>query len=197
MYRHYNYFMEKNVVTLHPGEYYVTREDEIISTVLGSCVAVVIFDAQLTLGGMNHFMLPGEVQSERRESLFQSEPGKYGMYAMELLINSMLKEGSRRERLQAKIFGGGSVLGGGKNHIPQDNIRFAREYLEEEKIRIISADTGGQTARKILLFPRDFRVLLKRYSSSSQVALERTTAEKDYARRIKKETPRGDVTLFQ
>ncbi len=203
MYRHFNYFMEKEVFTIHPGEYYVSGEEVIISTVLGSCVAVVLYDPGIPMGGMNHFMLPGDIRSQ--SSIFETTPGKYGMYAMELLINAMLKGGAARSRLQAKVFGGGSVLTPNKglsrpeeHKIPQDNVRFAERFLETEGIPILSRDTGGTQARKILMMPTTFKVLLKRYSRVSQTASEQKRKETEYAAQIRKSMRdrKNDVTLF-
>ncbi len=204
MYKHFNYFLEKAVFTIHPGEYYVAREDVIISTVLGSCVSVVLFDPSIPMGGMNHFMLPGQVNNSSR--IFESTPGKYGLYAMELLINEMLKAGASRSRLKAKIFGGGSVLrtsshqteSGPKNMIPENNVQFAKKFLETEGIPITATDTGGTEARKILLMPTTFRVLLKRYSRVSQTAEEQKRQESEYASKIRKDLAerKNGITLF-
>jgi len=121
---------------LHPGEFYASGADLIISTVLGSCIAVVFYDPVRRIGAMNHFMLPG---TQREDGYFNTEGGKYGMYAMELAINEMLKLGARREQLRCKVFGGAHVLRGGSSNeasVPQNNINFAFNYLETEKITV-------------------------------------------------------------
>lgn len=206
MYRHFNHFLKKEVVILNPGEYYSSVGEEIISTVLGSCVAVVLFDPILEMGGMNHFMLPELVNPETKNQLFLSGPGKYGLYAMELLINDMLKKGAVKKRLQAKIFGGASVLAANSstrayrksgNNIPDNNIKFAKTFLETEEIPLIGGDTGGNSARKILLYPREFRVMQKRYAHSAQTTKERLDEEKRYAKQIESRLNVPRVTLFE
>ncbi len=196
MYRHFNNRFAKEVAFLHPGEYFATGDDILISTVLGSCIAVALYDRRNSIGGLNHFMLPGSV--DRNGDAVASETGKYGMYAMELLINQMMKMGTRRSDLVAKVFGGGHVLrssvtGGGT--VPQSNIRFAFEYLALENIPVESSDVGGTIARKVFLFPRTFRVLMKRITGNLIVDVERE--EEQYLEKIQRESKKGgDVTLF-
>ncbi|TVR87352.1 MAG: chemotaxis protein CheD [Spirochaetaceae bacterium] len=180
---------------LHPGEFYASGEDLIISTVLGSCIAVVFYDPVRRIGAMNHFMLPG---TQRDDGYFDTEGGKYGMYAMELAINEMLKLGARREQLRCKVFGGAHVLRGGPSNeasVPQNNINFAFNYLETERINVESSDVGGTVARKVLLFPQTFKVLLKRITGTLITDVEKE--EKDYLRRIKTESKKpSEPTLF-
>ena len=97
---------------IFPGEFYVTLHDEWIVTVLGSCVSACIRDAAVGIGGMNHFMLPGDGTPESRAARPASEAARYGTHAMEKLINELLGRGARRERLETKVFGGGRVLPG-------------------------------------------------------------------------------------
>jgi chemotaxis protein CheD len=194
MYTHYNGRFERDVTILHPGEYLATGEDIIISTVLGSCIAVALHDASTGLGGLNHFMLPGELHSRQ---FYAEESGRYGMYAMELLINEMLKLGARREKLTAKVFGGGHVLSGGAGNIPDSNITLAMEFLETERIPVISSDVGGTDARKVLFFVSTARVLLKRFGGQKAAPVQRE--ERAYLSRIssRKTPPKdSDVTFF-
>ncbi len=198
MYRHFNNRFARDVAILHPGEYFATGDDILISTVLGSCIAVAFYDRRNSVGGLNHFMLPGSLNQQ--SDVVASETGKYGMYAMELLINQMMKLGTRRSDLVAKVFGGAHVLrtsvpGGGT--VPQSNIKFAMEYLALEKIPVESSDVGGTVARKIFLFPRTFRVLMKRITGQLIVDVERE--EETYLEQLRKEQQAkqgGDVTLF-
>ncbi len=195
MYSHYDGRFQKNVSIIHPGEFFSSPEDIIISTILGSCVAVALYDPVTRRSGLNHFMLPGEIHSRE---FFKEESGRYGMFAMELLINDMLKQGCRRERLQAKVFGGGHVLHQtSSGNIPESNVRFALEFLETEKIPIVTRDVGGTEARKVLLFPQTFRVLLKRFGGQKTKPVERE--EEAYLSRLraKKAKPvEPDVTFF-
>jgi chemotaxis protein CheD len=193
MFRHKLSLFEEEVVIIQPGEYYVTRENEIIATVLGSCVSVALYDVKVGYGGLNHFMLPHVMNS----NLAESKSAKYGMYAMEVLINALLSKGCRKERLVAKVFGGGSVLDKKATElakIPQSNIDFSLEYLEAERIPIVSQDLGGTHARKIFYRVRDSRVFLKRYDGQQrEVELE----EVGYLRKIRREEEEeGTVTLF-
>ncbi|MFA6507341.1 MAG: chemotaxis protein CheD [Treponemataceae bacterium] len=183
------------ITIIHPGEFLASSDDIIISTVLGSCVSVALRDAKEGIGGLNHFMLPGYFDDR---SHFESQSAKYGMYAMELLINDLLDLGCRKDRLRAKVFGGGSVLGRGaerSNKVPKSNIDFAFDYLKTEGIPVECSDTGGNAARKILFFVRDGKVLLKRITGTFIRAVD--IEERDYLDRIKKrQAAAGDVTLF-
>lgn len=145
------------LVKVLPGEYYVTDEDMIVSTVLGSCVAVCLTDTERRIGGMNHFLLPDG----------GGATGRYGVYAMELLINGLMKAGARRHMLEAKVFGGAAVIRGATAiQIGQRNVAFVDGFLEREGIRIAARDVLGGDARKVLLFPDTGRVLAKRLSEA-------------------------------
>ncbi len=187
--------LELEMVTILPGEYHATRERRVIATVLGSCVAVALYDSGSGVAGMNHFMLPDTISEDR---FYLSRSGKYGMYAMELLINDMLKLGAGRRGLRAKVFGGGSVLSqvdGFATRVPENNVRFALEYLEAEQIPVTARDVGGNEARKIYFFTGDARVRLKRLSKTLAQPVE--TKELRYLERIRARRAVGsDVTLF-
>ena len=201
MYAHSFSAFAQPVTIIHPGEYLATGDDIIIATVLGSCIAVALKDGRAGIGGLNHCMLPGEEQerpARGRASPFATEDARYGMYAMELLVNDLLDLGCRKDRLTAKVFGGGSVLGRGKSSlgkVPKGNIDFAFEYLKAESIPVLSSDVGGYEARKILFFVRDGKVLLKRITGSLIAAIERE--EESYGERIRaKEREAGTITFF-
>ncbi len=181
------------VVTLHPGEYYSTREDLVLSTVLGSCVAVALFDPGSGIGGLNHFMLPGSVDRVRP---LLSDSARYGMYAMELLINDMLKKGVRKQDLRAKVFGAASLLefsGGSSGRISDNNIRFTFSYLEGEGIPVLARDVGGDLPRKIFLYSRTGKVLLKRIPRTRLTAIRRE--ERSFLEDIRTKEA-GPVVLF-
>lgn len=151
-------------VVIDPGEYYVTNKREIISTLLGSCVSACLYDPVSRVIGMNHFLLAYQSQTLRPE--LESEEGRYGLYAMELLINSMMKLGAVKSRLQAKCFGGGNVLlvrtGGGKAQTVGDvNVEFIKAFLNKENIPIVAADLGGNAGRNIHFVAEDFAVYVK------------------------------------
>lgn len=194
MYRHFNHKLKRDVVILHPGEYLSTRENVVISTILGSCVAVAIHDPVQRIGGLNHFMLPGNFNEAR---LFSGENARYGMFAMEILINELLKLGAHRDGIRAKVFGGGHVMHRtASRHIPDSNVSFALEYLETEKIPVDNQDVGGSQARKLFYFPQEFRVFLKRFGGAKTVTLEKE--EETYLERLRREKRSEDegVTFF-
>lgn len=135
--------------TIHviQGDMAVTAEPEsVLSTVLGSCIATCMRDPVIGIGGMNHFLLPGTSNTNGGESQ------KYGVYAMECLINGLLRQGAMRDRLEAKIFGGASVVKVSTN-IGEQNIAFVKQFLRDENIQLISESTGGTRARRIKYWP--------------------------------------------
>jgi chemotaxis protein CheD len=176
------------------GEYYVTAHGEMISTVLGSCVAACIRDPQTGVGGMNHFMLP---DSNGRGDRWAGSPVdtalRYGNVAMERLINSVLALGARRRSLEIKLFGGGRLLDISAD-IGRYNIEFVRKYLQMEGLRISSEDLGGEHPRKILYFPTSGRVLVKKLLRLHNATLNER--ERLYMEELKKGPVRGEVDLF-
>jgi chemotaxis protein CheD len=161
---------------LNPGEYYATDRPEILSTVLGSCISVCLIDEKNHIGGMNHFMLPGCIASHE---ILISEIGRYGLYAMELLIGEIIKKGGDRKAIKGRCFGGGTVLRFRQSDgdIPEANIQFIRKYFELEKIPLVSQDLGGAVGRKIYFFIPQGRVLLKRLQDISEELIQK---ESDY-----------------
>jgi chemotaxis protein CheD len=146
-----------------PGEYYVTRNVEAISTVLGSCVSACVRDPVRNVGGMNHFMLP-EDQCVGPNNWLDPAVGlatRYGSYAMESLINDLLKLGARRERLEIKLFGGGRILSG-ITDVGGRNIEFIRNFMRLEGYPIAAEDLGGTQPRKVVYFPASGRVKLRK-----------------------------------
>jgi len=141
---------------LLPTQYLVVDTDIALVTLLGSCVAACIRDPLLKLGGMNHFLLPeGQVGD--------GAPARYGSFAMELLINDLLKRGASRGRLEAKVFGGGNVLKGfTANPVGTRNAEFVRQYLATERIPVVGEDLGGIHPRKVWFFPHTGRVVVQR-----------------------------------
>lgn len=175
-----------------PGEYYVTRRDMVLVTVLGSCVAACIRDRVSGIGGMNHFMLPDGGSGDTDPT---STPARYGAYAMEMMINQLLKMGARRSNLEAKVFGGGSVLRSlVTNNIGTRNADFALDYLHTEGIAIVGQDLFDNYPRKVYFFPNSGRVLVKKLRTMhNETIIER---EQAYRNRLKAADIQGDVELF-
>lgn len=156
----------RNIVTIYPGEYYVSKGSEFVSTILGSCVAICLFDPHNRIGGMNHFML-AESGSDGKPSEKTGPISRFGKFAVDLLLDELIKAGADRRYLQAKIFGGSNVFNlpeNSRNQIGSENIKFAKKYLAELNIPIITEDLGGVPSRKIIFDPATFKVLLKRIS---------------------------------
>jgi chemotaxis protein CheD len=161
--RYYDRHFECDAVKILPGEYYATTDDTLIVTVLGSCVSVCLRDPVLNIGGMNHFLLPTD-DSTTISSV--SESARYGVYAMELLINQMFKLGADKRRLEAKIFGGGNVLRGlTLSNVGQRNAEFVVDYLKSESIPIIASDLLDEYPRKVYFFPETGKVLVRKIKS--------------------------------
>lgn len=177
-------------VTIHIGGLRASREPLVIDTVLGSCIAVCMYDPVVGIGGMNHFMLA--------EGDDPSNPNctRFGVHAMELLIQQLMRMGAHRRRFQAKVFGGGHVLGiGGRmGEIPRGNIEFVRRFLSIEQIPIASEDVGGNQPRRVLFFTQTSRAFV-RYLGTG--AAERTAHEEMiYLNNLKRERTDGDIELF-
>ena len=161
--------LNQYLFVIYAGEYFATDEDVIISTVLGSCISVCIYDAINGIGGINHFMLPENVEISEDSRIYTRDT-KYGIHAMDMLINSILKKGGVRRNLEAKIFGGASYFGQGNiRRLGVRNIRFAQKYLFLEDIKLISSDVGGSEARKILFYPQTGKVFLKRIFNQNTI----------------------------
>ncbi|QFY42448.1 chemoreceptor glutamine deamidase CheD [Candidatus Methylospira mobilis] len=180
-----------DAVKILPGQYYVSDKNILIGTVLGSCVSACIRDRVAGIGGMNHFMLPdsGDVHNPISES------ARYGAYAMELLINQLMKMGAVRGNLEAKIFGGGNVLQNFSTlNVGERNAIFVKDYLSNEGIRVLSEDLMDSCARKVYFFPQTGRVLVKRLAT---IVPSIVNIEKDYAGTFKqKDQHAGDIDLF-
>ena len=154
-----------NIVTakILPGEYYVTKEDEMITTVLGSCISACIRDKVLGIGGMNHFMLPDTTEERLQESAeaVVGIPTRYGNFAMEHLINTILVNGGKRDNLEVKLFGGGKIIPTFTG-IGLKNIGFVLEYIDTEGLQLIAQDMGDIYPRKVNYFPKTGKVKMKK-----------------------------------
>lgn len=175
------------VRSIHIGGVEVSAEGAIVRTILGSCISVCLRDPGFGVGGMNHFMLP-----EGESASFN--PASYGVNAMELLINKCMQLGADRRRLEAKVFGGGKMFSAetGACRVAERNIEFALKFLDDENIRVVSKDVGGNTGREIFFFTDTGRVRLKRHEDRH---VREQELEYSRAKPAKKEDD-GDITLF-
>jgi chemotaxis protein CheD len=179
------------MVKIFPGEYYVTRKsDEVLLTVLGSCVSACIRDPITGVGGMNHFMLP---QHESGAWGGDMRSTRFGNFAMEKLINELIKAGCARERMEIKVFGGGNVTES-SNAVGSDNAEFALEYLNAEGLRCAAKDLGGTLPRRIHYYPTTGRVVRRLLGTNERYVIDRE--ESDYKNRLQKRQPSGDIQLF-
>lgn len=182
--RHYfDREFEISAVKLLPGEYYVTKVDMALTTVLGSCVSACIRDSAAGVGGMNHFMLPGDSDPASRDV---ADAMRYGAFAMEMLVNELLEAGARRERLEAKVFGGGAVLSNMTMlNIGDRNAEFVLRYLKTEQIKIAAQDLRGALPRRVNYFPVSGKVTVRLLRRQDDV-LDVITEEQALARTLLK-----------
>jgi chemotaxis protein CheD len=188
--RYYDRHFQVDAAKILPGEYFVTDSGVLLVTVLGSCVAACIRDVDSGLGGMNHFMLPDD---GGRDTVASS--ARYGTYAMEVLINHLLKMGARRNRLEAKVFGGGAVMESlASSNVGVRNAEFVLNYLKTEKIPIVAKDLLDSYPRKVYYFPASGRVLVKKLHRVHNETL--FSRELSYKDRLAGADMAGDVELF-
>jgi len=182
----YDAHFKNDAVKILPGEYFVHNEDLLIMTTLGSCIAACLWDRNARVGGMNHFMLPDGA----------GDSGRYGSYAMELLINEMMKRGASRMTMEAKVFGGGQVIAGMSTmNVGERNTNFVIDYLKTERIPIMSKDVLDIYPRKVCFLPASGKAMIKRLAPTNTdalVAQDRAAAQ----RAVPASTGGGSVDLF-
>jgi chemotaxis protein CheD len=188
---YYDAHFKNDAVKILPGEYFVHDEDMLIMTTLGSCIAACLWDRHAKIGGMNHFMLPDGLGSGTA-----GDHGRYGSYAMELLINELLKRGATRGTLEAKVFGGGAVISGMNTiNVGERNTTFVLDYLKTERIPVLSKDVLDVYPRKVCFLPASGKAMVKRLAPSNPeaiVAQERAAAQKA----VPAASAGGSVDLF-
>ena len=198
-FKHINRYWDKThdsyAAKILPGEYYVTLHGEIITTVLGSCVSACVRDKVFGVGGMNHFMLPANKGDDVNPFGKAGESTRYGNFAMEQMINDILKNGGHRKNLEIKVFGGGRVL---KNmstlDIGKKNIDFVLQYIKDESLQLTAEDLGDIYPRKVLYFPATGKVRVKKLRSMhNNTIIER---ENNYSKSIAKKPVAGEIDLF-
>ena len=179
------------VAVIMPGEYFVSQDPMIVYTVLGSCVSVCIRDTVLAIGGMNHFMLAtpiGEAAPDRWEA-----SARYGSFAMEMLVNEILKRGGHKNQFEVKVFGGGRICEGVSN-VGAQNVTWVLDYLEREGLCPVKADVGDVFPRKVYYFTESGRVLLKKLDRVERLVIAED--EQVYHSSLARKINKGDVTLF-
>jgi chemotaxis protein CheD len=193
--RTWNETYQSYAARILPGEYYVTRNDEGVYTTLGSCISACIRDRVSGIGGMNHFMLPATeaAESDAWKAASLSAATRYGNYAMEHLINEILRNGGKRQNLEVKIFGGGRIIAS-MTDVGQRNIAFARDYLKTEGLLVTSEDVGDVFPRMVVYFPATGRVRVKRLRSLHNNTI--ASLENRYLESVKTQPVGGDVELF-
>lgn len=180
---------------LLPGEYYVSLHNELITTVLGSCISACIRDVKMGIGGMNHFMLPLGCEEEHSGKTHLTSATRYGNFAMEILINEIIKAGGDKKRMEVKLFGGGRVLSNmTKLDIGQKNIKFVHEYLEEEGLTVVSEDVGDIYPRKVIFYPESGRVKMKKLHNMHNDTIRKR--EEQYRKIIDTAPVESDIELF-
>ena len=194
-FNHINRYWDKNTglptAKILPGEYYVTGHDEAITTVLGSCISACIRDLKIGIGGMNHFMLPMQGDGANHQEHGRAE--RYGNYAMEQMINDILRNGGQRDNLEVKIFGGGKVMKG-MTDVGKRNIKFVREYIALEGFNLVAEDVAGLQPRKVIYMPKTGKVLIKKLYSKHNNTIE--SRDESYFKKISHEEVTSDIELF-
>ncbi len=178
-----------------PGEFYLTASDEGITTVLGSCISACIRDPLIHVGGMNHFMLP-EDTTQGKSTWLNADAGlatRYGSFAMESLINGLLKLGARRERMEVKLFGGGHVLKAAIE-VGNRNIAFARQWLQTEGFQVTAHDVGSDVPRRVVYIPYTGKVHVKHLRSADSGDIARR--EQLHLQSVTTQPITHDIELF-
>ncbi|QBJ64115.1 chemoreceptor glutamine deamidase CheD [Pseudoalteromonas sp. DL-6] len=189
--RYWDATRERVVAKVLPGEFYVSKNDELITTVLGSCIAACVYDDKLGIGGINHFMLP--IQKGERIDQAHSLSCRYGNWAMEYLINEVLKNGASRANLKVKLFGGGKIISA-MTDIGIGNISFANAYVVEEALNLVAHDMGGPWPRKIFFNPHNGKVQVKKLRNLHNNTIEKR--EVRYLHNLEQQTQATDIELF-
>ena len=179
------------VAVILPGEYFVSEEPKVVYTVLGSCISVCLRDPFVHVGGMNHFMLAAPSNTEGHDNWADS--GRYGSFAMEMLINEILKRGGKKNRLEAKVFGGGKIYDSTMD-IGAKNAAWALDYLEQEGLPLMKANVGDVCPRKVYFFTDSGKVLMKKLDRVVANAIAQE--EGQYRERLQQAPVQSEVTLF-
>jgi len=193
-FNHINRYWDKltglSTAKILPGEFYVTAHKEAIVTILGSCISACIRDPKAGIGGMNHFMLPISKSATVSQT---ADAARYGNFAMEQMINDILRNGGNRKNLEIKIFGGGRVMRG-ITDVGKKNIAFVKEYITLEDLNLLAEDVGGNYPRKVMYLPKTGQVKMKKLINQHNDTVE--TRDESYFDKISHQKTEGDIELF-
>lgn len=191
--RYWDKTTEHHAAKILPGEFYVTSHDELIVTVLGSCISACVRDTVMNIGGMNHFMLPSNKSGDGSWGKDASTATRYGTFAMEHLINEILKNGGSRKHLEVKLVGGGKILAQ-MTDVGLRNIAFIHSFVKTEGLKVVKEDLGDIFPRKVRYFPMSGKLQVKKLRSlHNRTVVER---EKDYMADMDVKPVEGDIELF-
>lgn len=179
-----------NVIKIFAGDWFISnKQDEMLATILGSCVSACVRDPVLALGGMNHFLLPGD----EKDNIATGDAARYGVFAMESLINGLLKAGAQKSRLEFKVFGGGNVINNSAK-IGSKNAKFIRDFLRREGYRITAEDLEGEYPRSLHYYPTSGKVMMRKLKRKEDYVVVEEEAK--YQNAISKKPIEGDIELF-
>jgi chemotaxis protein CheD len=184
---------ERMARAINPGGWAI-ETDRPIATLLGSCVAVCLYDPKLKLGGMNHFLLPSRTSSANADT----DVILNGDFAMEVLANGLFNKGARKERLVAKAFGGGTIVSSIRMAIGERNADFAKEWLAQEGIPLVASDFSGPWSRKVVFVPQTGDAFCRRIPTTQATAAEVAMAEQEYEKSLvqPRKTTEKKIELF-
>ncbi len=183
-------------VKILPGEYYASGRDMVIVTTLGSCVSACLWDDTCKVGGMNHFMLPESTASGYD---LHAESGRYGVFAMELLINELIKLGAQKSRIKAKVFGAANVLKDlVSSNVGERNAEFVARFLATERIPILACDLLDVWPRKVYMFPATGRVLVRKLKTlnNDTIASRESVYRQQLVKVRAEKAASNDIELF-
>jgi chemotaxis protein CheD len=182
-----------HVIKIFSGEWGVSNvQEEMFATILGSCVSACVHDPVIKIGGMNHFLLPRD--TDDGTVVAEHAAARYGVYAMEMLINGVLKAGGQKNRLEFKLFGGGNVLNNNSTKIGSKNANFVRQFMRDEGLKIISEDLEGEQPRSVHYYPTSGKVMMRKLQRAEDFAI--VEEEKQYQRKLQTKPVEGDIELF-
>jgi chemotaxis protein CheD len=182
---------KNDAVKVLPGEFFVHDQDILVMTTLGSCIAACLWDREKRIGGMNHFLLPDAGSGGGGGG----DSGRYGSFAMDLLIGELVKRGATRATLEAKVFGGGAVISGMNTiNVGERNTQFVLDYLRTERITVVSKDVLDIYPRKVCFLPHSGKAMVKKLASANTEAL--AAQERAAATRAAPAASGGSIDLF-